>query len=784
MLSLLPLLRACCLLNTIGANNPQDDYLFYVPTIDAILCGKFNWLNFSDLAKLLSDTTLSSHVTVLPFLFILANAIFFHLDMRFDLFVALFVCLVKTCIIADVLCYRLSGWIKAITRSFILLFSFSLTQSGSMFFGMGNLLWQFALLGTALALWSIFRIEKRTKSVVVMFIGGLISTLSYSLGSGTWLACITAVLLRGKAIALPLIFCALGMAIDVLPNVGAVCPAPAVWQQEVSNPVLRHFLFLMNFVGRPLSNYIVLHGRIPMSETAGYVGLIGGLLLVASLCASRSLKARPAENLTYPCAVAAISMLVFALVMGGLIDFSRAYLNPSYACLSVFFWYGIFGLCGCTLENAKPDFARPWSSRPKARLLLSLTSSLCAVAILLFSLQSFWLTNRDLRDKHFYLDRRTAVSEFCLRNFKTAPTYGLRYLFGWPGEHYEQIEAMALPLLKHQLSCFGRDQTWRLQGDFVQPTVKVGFDERMGTNTVCWVKNSSCTQVRPFDDYEHLSLCLPGSAWLTWNIDVPAEVGWAELKTAICLAKIPPSMLVKDGVESEIALSVDGRREEILFRRRFLRPGQKEHVSISLTKYKGKKIQIAFRNKSDGFCFDDWSIFEHPRIDVHLSRPLPYEIHPDIRPVNTELSDQFPKLTSQDRILSLAEEGDWESKPGVRLTYATSDAEAVKYKGKLDLRVADYSQVIITGRAQDADAGDAQRTVRLRLFLSKDEKNFKDVSLPFLADHQFHSYGYDLKLLCCNAYSRITGIEIAPARVGGRTTSDGFAVESVRFARK
>lgn len=771
-------------MNAIGANNPQDDYLFYIPTIDAILCGKFNWMNFSDIAKLLSDTTLSSHVTVLPFMFILANGAFFHLDVRVDLFVALFVCLVKTCIIADVLCYRLTGWIKAITRSFVFLFSFSLTQSGSMFFGMGNLVWQFALLGTALALWSIFRIEKRTKSALVMFAGGLISTLSYSLGSGTWLACITAVFLRRQAIVLPLVFCILGLAIDVLPNVGTVCPAPAIWHQDVSNPVLRHFLFLVNFVGRPLSNYIVLHGRIPMSETAGYVGLVGGLLLVASLCVRRSLGARPAESLVYPCAVAAISMLVFALVMGGLIDFSRAYLNPCYACTSVFFWYGIFGLCGCTLEIAKQDLQRSWFSSMKARFLLSLAPSLCAVGILLFSLHSFWLTNQDLRDKHFYLDRRTAASECCLRNFKTVPTYGLRYLFGWPGEHYEQIEAMALPLLKHQLSCFGPDQTWRLQGDFVLPTVKIGFDERMGANTVCWVKNSSCTQVRRFDDYEPLSLCLPGSTWLTWNIDVPAEVGRAELKTAICLAKFPPGMLVKDGVESEIALTVDGRSEEILFRRRFLRPGQTEYVSISLTKYRGTKIQIAFRNRSDGFCFDDWSVFEHPRIDVHLARPLPYKTHPEICPVNTELSDQFPKVTSQDCILSLAEEGIWESKQGARFAYATSDEEAAKYKGKLDLRVADYSQVIITGQAQDADAGDGQRTVRLRLFLNNDEKNFEDVSLPFLAGHQIHSYGYDLKLLRSNCYSRITGIEIAPARAGGKATHDGFAVDSVRFARK
>jgi hypothetical protein len=290
--------------------------------------------------------------------------------------------------------------------------------------------------------------------------------------------------------------------------------------------------------------------------------------------------------------------------------------------------------------------------------------------------------------------------------------------------------------------------------------------------------------VRRFDDYEPLSLCLPGSGWLTWKIDVPAEVDRAELKTAVCLAKIPPSMQIKDGVESEITLSVDGRREEIVFRRRFLKPGQKEHVSIPLTKYKGTTIQIAFRNKSDGFCIDDWSVFEDPRIDIHLARPLHYQVHPDICPVNTELSDQFPKPTSQDRILSLADEGVWECRQNARLMYATRDEEAVKYKGKLDLRAVDYSQVIITGRAQNADAGDGQRTIRLRLFLNGDEKYFEDVSLPLLADHQQHSYGYDLKLLRLNCYSRITGIEIAPARAGGRTTRDGFTVDSVRFAHK
>ncbi len=139
-----------------------------------------------------------------------------------------------------------------------------------MFFGMGNLLWQFALLGTALALWSIFRIEKRTWSAIGMFAGGLLSTLSYSLGAGTWLACITAIILRRKSHRPPLIVCVLGLAIDVLPNVGTVSQAPAR-QPDASNPVLRHFLFLANYVRRPLSNYIVLHGRIPMSETAGFV---------------------------------------------------------------------------------------------------------------------------------------------------------------------------------------------------------------------------------------------------------------------------------------------------------------------------------------------------------------------------------------------------------------------------------------------------------------------------------------------------------------------------------
>ncbi len=87
--------------------------------------------------------------------------------------------------------------------------------------------------------------------------------------------------------------------------------------------------------------------------------------------------------------------------------------------------------------------------------------------------------------------------------------------------------------------------------------------------------------------------------------------------------------------------------------------------------------------------------------------------------------------------------------------YATSDEEAVKYKGKLDLRAVDYSQVIITARAKNADAGDRQRTVRLRLFLNGDDKYFEDVSLPLLADHQMHSYGYDLKLLALTATARL-----------------------------
>ncbi len=73
---------------------------------------------------------------------------------------------------------------------------------------------------------------------------------------------------------------------------------------------------------------------------------------------------------------------------------------------------------------------------------------------------------------------------------------------------------------------------------------------------------------------------------------------------------------------------------------------------------------------------------------------------------------------------------------------------------------------------------------RLRLLLSSDGTRFKDVPLPFLPGHRLHSYGYDLKLLGCNCYSRIYGIEIAPARAGRLTTDDGFTVESVRFARK
>jgi hypothetical protein len=413
------------------------------------------------------------------------------------------------------------------------------------------------------------------------------------------------------------------------------------------------------------------------------------------------------------------------------------------------------------------------------KFLLAQMPPLCAVGLLLFSLQSFWLTNNDLRDKHFYLDRRTAASECCLRNFKTAPTYGLRYLFGWPGAHYDQIKEMGLPLLKHQLSCFAPDQIWQLQGDFVQPTVIVGSDQRMGTNIACWVRGINCTKVRPFDDYEPLSLCLPGSASVTWNIDIPIEAHQAELKTAVCLAKTPSGIPVKDGVDSEIALLAYGRREEIVFRQQFLRPGQKEQVSVSLTKYKGMKIQIVFRNRPDGFYIDDWSIFEQPRIDLHLARPLPYEAHPDVRPVNTELSDQFPKTTSQDRVLSLADERAWQYKQGARLAYAPSGQESVKYKGRLDLPVLDYSQVIVTGQALDRDAA-----VHLRIFLSKDESYFKDVTLPFLPDHQLHSYGYDLKLLGCNYYNRITGIEVAPARAGGLATLDGFKVESVRFARK
>ncbi len=46
-------------------------------------------VNASFMADFLSVFTLSSHVTILPFLFVLANAAFFHLDAKVDLFVAL-----------------------------------------------------------------------------------------------------------------------------------------------------------------------------------------------------------------------------------------------------------------------------------------------------------------------------------------------------------------------------------------------------------------------------------------------------------------------------------------------------------------------------------------------------------------------------------------------------------------------------------------------------------------------------------------------------------------------
>jgi hypothetical protein len=765
ILGLVPVVRACYIAATVGGSVQSNDYAFFLPLLDKVLSGVYDWRNYA------SDTFYNHHFLALPILFHLAIAKLFHWDNRVELYAGLLLAAVRTGFLFLALASRRYGWLNLPLLTMITAIVFGTSQYSVLLFAFNGISWQLALLGFAVALWAVVKLSGK-KAIALMLVGGIVSCYSSGNVFPAWIALLLGLIMtRRKSFGYYLGWVS-GCVVALFPYIYFIVIHPSEKLQPIHVNAPINLMSLINMLGRPMANGIdTCVGSLPMAEQSCLLGLVAlGVVLFFIVSGLRSSILHPPS----------LMLVTYGLSSAWWISTLRPAVNPWYSGLTAAYWIGMAGLGINTLSASAllAGSARLELKRSRVQVLAGLAGILVLATIVCLYLRS----NISWEDKDYYLDSRSEASESALRNYMNAPTYCEGLLFQWGTGNPDEVRNLAEPMRKHQISVFAPRQRWSLHGDW--PLQSVQVLEKEGTQPARWVRglreDAMCIWQSPLP----LNLCLHSPNTVIWTLKLPENLERAEFVTRLSLGQIPnaPRAAVKDGV----IISVSIMREDGSTAFRLAIPakrwGQWKDVRVPLSEFKGKTVKLALTSQGGQYAGDDLALFDEPHVNVILEEanakhPAPADLQ-NPRPSNTDLSPAFPQCAKDDFKLASLDSGEWKTAVVASDDKCTSLAgfsTELTYVPQLNLPLNDFSHLLIEVQAEGKFL---PRLVRARLGREQPGDIFVDI--PLLGDDMVHKYTYDLRLLELDPADKVKQLRlIVPGQSAGP-----LKIVSVSFIRK
>ncbi len=573
LLTLLPIANIFHILVTTGVNNLSNDYALFLPLIDKILIGNYNWIHFFE------DVFYVSHFQPLPILIYLANAILTGWNVYYELLFIAILSILRLFFTYQSLTTLYSTGFRFLMLPIIAMLIFSTSQISSYEFGASAVPLGLTAVGFTLSVWGLVKFRGQPLALIFMVAGGLIASWTTATGLTAWLLFLAGLILLGYRriyyyivwlvsaflINFPYIYFLL---INRKPGTNAYLHSPL------------DLRLIVNLIGRPFANGIGSNtGFLLLGETAGWIGLFLGLLGLILVIINRRKLLTPATP--------ALIYMAFGLISAWQTSIFRVMIAPWYTSMVISYWIGLAGLAylmaaSINLTEEKDAYSLSWKK------LIPLIYSLSVLVIM----AGFYLkTNLTYRDKSFYLASRSPVSAACLRNYEWAPTYCERSVFQWTVNRVFLTD-FAWPLQRHHLNVFATHQQWTMQGDMILGNVfSPESPNKLGVE---WYDSFSGTPA-PFTDYRHLNLRVTPSQSAIWKIKLPDNLLKAELSSAVEVRKNGQEEESDGPLLFEVYLAQAGETEKLIFSQKM--DGSEKGWSkfkLDLLPYQAQEIALRF----------------------------------------------------------------------------------------------------------------------------------------------------------------------------------------------
>ncbi len=788
-LSLLPPLRLLFVLSHTGDNNPLAEDILYVPIFHEVLQGTYPWKNF------FYDTYQhAGHFVPFPVLIQILSAYFNDYNVYNIIYFGVVLSFFKLFL----LYFTFTRLLKTSARIYLFpllsLLCFSLSTLNTFEFDFGSLQMNLNHVGMALGVWGLVRYAGRWPGLFWMVFGGILASWSWGSGPLLWPAFLLGLLLLGFRRWIHYFVWLIS---------GATAVFPYVYFIFTQHSSTAHFDlvswfnvdFMIRAIGWPFGNL-----PEPFSYTyqKGIVGLM--LLLIAVILIFLKRDRKMIVQATPGWILLAYSFTQFWLQ--GLV---RGELSGWYTYLFMPFWMGLLDLIYVLWSNRKTSLE---IKTRRKNLWSKWVSVYCGVTLLV--LIGFYIhSNRDYRDKLYFMKGRSPISSSCLRHYATAPTYCEDAVVLWDvasmGNNsigrilyqnliqffvFPQMLHMGRPLEKSHLSVFAPQQRWTLQGDFILDQVQI--HSKTDLPRFFWTRDLTAEPTL-FQDYEHLNLFLHSPNSVSWNLEIPQNIKKAVLHSAVAISTSTPQHVDADGLTFEVKAVRENGLEQVLFSRH-LGPNERQWqpFEVSLLPFAGQKITLVFGSQPGKNNIHDWAMYHFPYIDLELDQKKKNIALQDFewQPSNTDLNSLLSKPAKDDFVLDLQEDisSSWEFsnldaeeiQNSSSQYWRATKASAFSYKPNSDLPLSHYTHLYFR-MAAPANYYTGVLKVYLQVnHLSGYQRIFR---IPLLSDGLLHTYTYDLKLLELEPDAILTRIDIEPLLVKPLEGRPRFYLPEIRFIR-
>jgi len=759
-----------------GWDNISNDTLLYGPLWDQILNGKYIWKN------LFRDTFLYGHSLLVPILSLLLFFSFFALKLYFILLIGLALSFLSLLLIFDSLVYKMTSRWKWVLLPILAFLFFSTSQISTYENEFSTFAEGFGILGISIGIWGLCRFPGRWFGIVLMVLGGILSSWSFGRGPMIWPCFLLGLILLDFRKITHYLAWLFGAGISSVPYLLYL----------IIDPIKSHNQGIISFFNFPL---IIKSIGFPFlnnwAQDLPYLrGAIGLVLLILALGWLFSTRKREIIQRAVP----ALILIFFALLHMWQLGLSRQGLSPRYQRALMVFWIGLTGLffIFVTSELIKE---KSFNSKINFRFITCSVFGILYLGVLGY----FYLSsNVSFEGKSFFLKYRTPAASSCLRNFDKAPTYCEPMLFCWELTQYYEFPELAGFFHKNKLNVFSHKQKWTLQGDFILENVQI--KEHPKTPDIFWTQGLT-NHPLPFSDYRKLNLFLHSPNSLEWTISIPRNIKNAELHSAVAISQSAPMDPKSDGVIFEISVTRKGRKNEIYFRKLVLPHERKwEPLKISLNKFAGEAIRIQFSSESRRNPDHDWAMYRFPYVQIDLDsggsdKSDVKEKKLSFTPGNTEFNPRRPNLSPEGFNFNLNSAENWQTQGMIytRIQNGGLTASISKnlpnmiYDFPLDLCLSEFSHLFLKISATSNIFSPIPlflyRSARVHLQIDGQEGFQKEIWIPLLPDGKFHEYSYELKLLELHGNARLTGISLNPISGGVQNPDNQIRIADFGLVR-